>query len=52
MTGDSWMVDIGRPVIAATHWTAAFYFITEYLVAAMVLVNVMIAVLLDKARDS
>ena len=36
MTGDSWMTDIGRPVMAATHWSAALYFISEYLVTALV----------------
>lgn len=56
MTGDSWAEVIARPVI----WSygapvvalgTAFYFVSFVLVCSMVLVNVVVAVLLDKMVD-
>ena len=48
MTGDAWASEIGRVVIEKTHWTATSYFVIFHLGAGMVLVNVIVAVLLDK----
>ena len=48
MTGDSWLSNIGRSVIEKTHWLSTLYFVSYFLTTALVLVNVMIAVLLDK----
>lgn len=55
MTGDSWAEAIARPVI----WSfspvktagSAFYFVSFVVVTSMVLVNVVVAVLLDKMVD-
>ncbi|KAK3247976.1 hypothetical protein CYMTET_42543 [Cymbomonas tetramitiformis] len=47
MTGDSWAMAIARPII--DDWPhAAIFFVTYVLIANIMLVNVVIAVLLDK----
>jgi len=51
MTGDSWSEAIARPIIDQYPW-AAIYFITYILIVGIVLINVVIAVLLEKMVDS
>lgn len=49
LTGDSWSEAIGRPLI--DNWGPAatgFYFVSFYLLHAVVLINVVVAVLLEK----
>ena len=50
LTGDSWSEAIGRPLMELEPWSAA-YFISFILVNAVVLINVVVAVLLEKMVD-
>ncbi|KAK3271760.1 hypothetical protein CYMTET_19915 [Cymbomonas tetramitiformis] len=52
MTGDSWAEAIARPVIDERPGAGVFFFVSFYLISAIVLVNVVIAVLLEKMVDS
>lgn len=52
LTGDSWSEAIGRPLIQAfSPFGAAMFFVSYYLLLAVVLINVVVAVLLEKMVD-
>lgn len=56
MTGDSWSEAIGRPVVWSfsspiINFASAFYFVSFVLVTTLILINVVVAVLLDKMVD-
>lgn len=50
LTGDSWSEAIGRPLMELEPWSAS-YFISFILVNGVVLINVVVAVLLEKMVD-
>mmetsp|Transcript_15809 Transcript_15809/g.30482 ORF Transcript_15809/g.30482 Transcript_15809/m.30482 type:complete len:693 (-) Transcript_15809:210-2288(-) len=50
MTGDSWSEDVARPIIDV-YPLAALYFISYILVTSLVLMNVVVAVLLEKIAE-
>merc|ERR1719152_19430 len=50
LTGDSWSEAIGRPLLGM-HWYSTIYFVSFILVNAVVLINVVVAVLLEKMVD-
>jgi len=50
LTGDSWSEAIGRPLMEM-NWMSTLYFVTFILLNAIVLINVVVAVLLEKMVD-
>lgn len=51
MTGDSWAEAVARPIVD-DYPLASVYFITYFLVSSVMLVNMVVAVLIEKVFDS
>jgi len=51
LTGESWSEAIARPLLEWSPWATAVYFVSFILINGIVLINVVVAVLLEKMVD-
>ena len=51
LTGESWSEAIARPLLEWSPWATAVYFVSFILINGVVLINVVVAVLLEKMVD-